>query len=192
LRKLKTFSDSYVKKSQDLDKNLNKLNKHIELLKFDYMNTLNIFKNISIKKFVEHIVDDIKVNIPEHKKENIPKSREERENGLLNKFRTAISISLEGLNIKNLIDVKENDNVSSLEDDAISVSSSRYFSNINKQSQKGLKLPYIIGTTEFFKSEYLGISAEGIRGDLTNSIGRSVSLHELDKNLGKYYIIKIT
>jgi hypothetical protein len=182
---LKIFSDNYIKKSQDLGRNLNKLNKNIELLHIDYMNSLNSLKNISIKKFVEHIVDDIVVPVPEVRKETIPLSREEREGVLLNKFRNAISISLEGLNIKNLIDIKDSsDNVSSLEDDAVSVTSSRYFSNMNKQS-KGVKLPFIIGTNEFFKSEYLGVSAESVK-EATSE--RSLSIHELDKNLGNTLI----
>jgi hypothetical protein len=158
------------------------------------MNSLNSLKNISIKKFVEHVVEEIKVNVPEGKKgEQIPVSREEREQVLLTKFKNAISISLEGLNIKNLIDIKDqSDNISTLEDDAVSVSSSRYFANMNKNSHKGLKLPFIIGTNEFFKSEYLGIHAESERKftDVTGNSNRtshvherSISYSELDKNL---------
>ena len=64
------------------------------------------------------------------------------------------------MNIKNLIDLnrENNDNNDSLlENDNISVSSSKYMS-----SKKNVKLPFIIGTNEFFRNEFLGVFNEAI------------------------------
>ena len=64
-----------------------------------------MLKNISIKRFVEHIVehngqltDKIK---PQWPKENLViLSKEERERNILNKFKSSITKSLENLNKK--------------------------------------------------------------------------------------------
>lgn len=129
---------------------------------------MNSLKNISIKKFVEHVVDNTIPSTPtEPKKENIILSKEEREANLLNKFKNAISISLEGLNIKNLIDLKENPDGSVIDEDAVSVTSSRYFSNMQR-NRHNLKLPHIIGTSEFFRNEYLGVNNDDRRQSEAN------------------------
>jgi hypothetical protein len=123
---------------------------------------MNSLKNISIRKFVEHVVDNNATSsIQVESKKMIPiLSKEEREANLLNKFKNAINLSLEGLNIKNLIDLKENNEGSIVEDDNVSVTSSRYFSNMQRSGNRNIKLPHIIGTNDFFKSEYLGVSNE--------------------------------
>ena len=161
MRKLKLFTDNYTKKYEDLDRNLGNIGKNINIIEFEYNNVSNRLKNISIKRFVEHIVeDDLKQDeLPTKIKETpIIFSKEERERNILNKFKDSISKSLENLNIRNLIDIKEqNEGISLIDDDNISVSSSKYFSNFNKNKNLNLKLPYIIGTIDYFKNEYLGI-----------------------------------
>lgn len=166
---MKGFSDNYSKKCEDLQKNLDNLNKNINLVEVDYFNALNSLKIISLKKFVEHVVDTESQN-PKliHSNNNVTNktrehalllSKEEREANLLSKFKNSISKSLENLNIKNLIDVgPATDKESVIEDDNVSVSSSRYFANGMSKGYKNLKLPFIIGTQEFFRNEYLGIS----------------------------------
>ncbi len=84
-------------------------------------------------------------------------SKEERELNLFHKFKSSISTSLENLNIRNLIDLREN-NESVITDDNVSITSSRVFGNPGtKQMKQNVKLPFIIGTNEFFSNEYLGI-----------------------------------
>jgi len=44
-----------------------------------------------------------------------------------------------------------------IDDDNVSVSSSKYFANNMNKGYKNMKLPFIIGTQEFFRHEYLGV-----------------------------------
>ncbi len=122
---------------------------------------------------MEHIVED-KGQLTEEIKPQKPKenlvilSKEERERNILNKFKSSITKSLENLDIKNLIDIKENnDNNSILDDDNVSVSSSKYFQSLQKQKNLNIKLPYIIGTIDYFKNEYLGVAtSQSILGNM--------------------------
>jgi hypothetical protein len=152
---------------------------------------MNSLKIVSIKKFVEHVVDSNP--LPEKdkikpKEQAIILSKEEREANLLSKFKSAISKSLENLNIKNLLDLKpDNDKESVIEDDNVSVTSSRYFASGMAKGYKSVKLPFIIGTQEFFKNEYLGVSPSDSVVNNTESninLDRKVSsVSELKNNL---------
>jgi len=177
LRKIKEFTDKYTKKCDEINHNVDNIDKHINLLETEFYNSSNKLKNISIKRFMEHVVeedllvtDEIK---PQKQRDNqIILSKEERDRNILNKFRSSITKSLENLNIKNLIDIKENiDNNSILDDDNMSVSSSKYLQNLQKQKNLNLKLPYLIGTIDYFKNEYLGITTNQslIENILSNS-----------------------
>lgn len=134
---------------------------------------------------MEHIVEDSAQSSeeikPQRPKENLViLSKEERERNILNKFKSSITKSLENLNIKNLIDIKENnDNNSILDDDNISVSSSKYFQSLQKQKNLNIKLPYIIGTIDYFKNEYLGVATS--QSIIGNMLGNS-SLSNLGSN----------
>jgi hypothetical protein len=118
-------------------------------------------------------------------------SKEEREANLLSKFKNAISKSLENLNIKNLLDVRpDTDKESVIEDDNVSVSTSRYFANGMSKGYKNVKLPFIIGTQEFFRNEYLGISpSEGALAvqnnqEDPNAFERKIStVSEMNRNI---------
>jgi len=167
------------------------INKHINLIETEYNNTSNRLKNISIKRFMEHIVEDngqlieeIKpannnlnsVNSNKIRENNNPTiilSKEERERNILNKFKSSITNSLENLNIKNLIDIKDNNNdnnISILDDDNVSISSSKYFNNSQKNKNLNIKLPFIIGTIDYFKNEYLGVSnPQSLIGNMINN-----------------------
>lgn len=173
-------------------------NKNLELVNIDYFNALNSLKNVSIKKFVEHIVDTNEtprsMTTASETNPNEPMiiSREEREINLLNKFKSAITKSLENLNIKNLIDVGRNDQEvqSNVDDDNVSVTSSKLFHNNLNKTQKNIKLPYIIGTHEFFKSEFLGTSVETVmnsnpvQSEDTNLNRKVSSVLEMNIDLG--------
>ena len=99
-------------------------------------------------------------------------SKEEREMRLFLKFKSSIATSLENLNIKNLLDLRENNNESFLTDDNVSVTSSKVFGN-NKGLQNSVKLPFIIGTNEFFSNEYLGV---GNDYNLSGIIDRNMNM----------------
>jgi len=148
--------------------NLKKIDQNIEKLEFDYFNSINFLKNLSIQRFIEHVIEEEDTNVIIQKnKESISQqgkmdkvilTKEDREKNLLVKFKSSISTSLENLNIRNLIDLnKENHdlNESLIDNDNISVASSKYMNN-----RSNVKLPFIIGTNEFFKNEFLGIFNE--------------------------------
>jgi hypothetical protein len=169
LRKIRQFTENYTQNTSELASNLKMLENQVKKIEINYHHSLNTLKNISIKKFVEHSISGESVDLSSRKKQNKAMkvnsnilTKEEREASLITKFQSAISISLDNLNIKNLIDVPDNKDV--IDDDDKSVSSSKYFSNMNNKTNKsGLKLPYIIGQEGFFKSPTLGISDENIQ-----------------------------
>ena len=86
-------------------------------------------------------------------------TKEETDMTTFNKFKSSLSTSMEIFsnrpNTSNLSEQREHsDSISIADDDNMSVTNSRYFSNKN---HKGVKIPFIIGTPEFSKNDYLGI-----------------------------------
>lgn len=136
---------------------------------------------------MEHVVDNKieKENYQILKEKNIILSKEERERKILSKFRESMSKSLENLNIKNLIDIKDkDDNISVLDEDNISITSSKYFAVTNKQKNSTVKLPFIIGTIDYFKNEYLGLSNNAMISNTisNNSYAKSLSNYSIQEN----------
>lgn len=164
IRKIKQFSDNYKQNTSNLASNLKNLQSQMKKIEINYHHDLNMLKNMSIKKFVEHSIAQESPDFSnrKHKKKKKPVetllTKDEKEASLINKFQQSISISLDNLNIKNLIDTGDNKEV--IDDDDKSMSSSKYFSNMNKSNKAGIKLPYIIGQEGFFKSGTLGIVLE--------------------------------
>ena len=156
IRKLKLFADSYTAQTNDLAKNISCLRKELSKIEINYHNSMNTLKNISIKKFVEHSVNQDAIENKQkstvyNQDTNPYLSKEEQDNNLRSKFQNAISNTIQNLNIKDLIDKEI--------DDTVSVSSSKYFgASISKSNNKGVKLPYIIGQENFFKHPYLGLA----------------------------------
>jgi hypothetical protein len=181
--------------------NLDNIDRNINLIETEFSNTSIKLKNISIKRFMEHVVDN-KIDLENKNNQNLKEkniniilSKEERERNILSKFKDSITKSLENLNIKNLIDLKDNynnnkedkeDNISLLDDDNISITSSRYFAVTNKQKNSTVKLPYIIGTIDYFKNEFLGLNNNNsILNHISSSVSygnKSVSNHSLHYN----------
>lgn len=162
IRKVKLLSENYLAKTNELSSNLNNLEKQCQKVEVSYHNSLNMLKNMSIKKFVEHSISNDSMEV---KKKSITStinqnliSKEEKESALYLKFKNAISISLDKLNIKDIIDLKDGKDV--IDDDSVSVTSTKNFSNMNNFTQSGIKLPTIIGQEVFFKSPYLGINVD--------------------------------
>jgi len=140
------------------------ISQHIEKVDIDYYNNINFFKNVSIKKFVEHIVNMDETRPYELQTRNKEKqllSKEELDVNIFNKYKSSLMTSLEGIStrptstITNPSEIREHaDSVSVAEEDNISVTNSRYFNNKN---HKGVKIPFVIGTPEFSKNDYLGL-----------------------------------
>lgn len=169
------------------------IEKNINIIETEYNNTSNKLKNISTKRFMEHIVEE--ENFPSIEEATRPKmrenqvlilSKEERERNILINFKESICKSLENLNIKNLIEIKDNnnnENASILDDDNASISSSKYFANFQKQKNLNVKLPYIIGTVDYFKSEFLGIASNSsLIGNLSLSSTSILNSSNMNNN----------
>ena len=97
IRKLKLFADSYTAQTNDLAKNISCLRKELSKIEINYHNSMNTLKNISIKKFVEHSVNQDAIENKQkstvyNQDTNPYLSKEEQDNNLRSKFQNAISM----------------------------------------------------------------------------------------------------
>lgn len=192
IRKLKQYTDNYLNQTEEINKNLEDLEDDYKKVEISYFNNVNLLKNLSIRKFVEHSISN---DTLEFKKQNsrqepaIILSKEEKEMSLINKFKASISISCENLNIKDLIDVKDNGNNN---DDNVSVATSKYFNALKNKG--GVKLPLIIGQEGFFKKPFCGIVFEDSFGDDNNNNNNTVGNNNVEddfKNRTKSFVSTI-
>jgi hypothetical protein len=163
--KITSYCEKYQKNLLEIQENFSMISQHIEKLDIDYYKNINYFKNVSIKKFVEHIVnpdENRPYDLHHPKKEKQILSKEEMDTNLFSKFKSSLITSLEGISSRqttsssgNASELREHsDSISIADDDNMSVANSRYFSSKN---HKGVKIPFIIGTPEFAKNDYLGL-----------------------------------
>lgn len=112
-------------------------------------------------------------------------TREERETSLFNNYKRAFGKTLENLNVIRNENNKDNnaENLSVIEDDNISVTSSKILSVGNK-NYKNSKLPLIYGTQEFNSAKYLGLVDETNQSVVNNENSSTVDkLNLIDKNI---------
>lgn len=184
IRKLKEFTDGYASRTKEILTSINDLESNIIKVETCYYNSLNNLKTMSIKKFVEHSVgsDDTKFqNKSDERKPVQFKSKEEKEQNLINNYKKALSISLDRLNIKDLIEVKQTKD--DLIDDNVSMSSSTILNGLKGGNKAGIRLPYIIGQEGFFKHAYCGIPVDEIieKSERTDTM-KSNAFQDLNKN----------
>lgn len=160
IRNLKLFSDSYSQKADELSNNIKSLKTELTKIEINYNSNLNLLKNISIKKFIEHSIGNEKVDehkLHKTKRESTFLTKEQREEVLRRKYKEAFSITLGNLSIS---DSNKNQATSRKDEyddnDNSSVSSSRIFDGTGK-SKLGIKLPFVIGSEGFYKHDFLGI-----------------------------------
>jgi hypothetical protein len=114
---------------------------------------------------VEHIVnpdENRPYDLHPPKKEKLLLSKEELDSNLFSKFKSSLITSIDGISSRqttssygNAPELREHsDSISIADDDNISVANSRYFVSKN---HKGVKIPFVIGTPEFAKNDYLGL-----------------------------------
>lgn len=131
---------------------------------------------------MEHIVDNSATNadsqpinigqniVNQNKKlnsssgSNLILTREEKENLMINKFKKAFALTLENLNTQRNIDSSNrdsgaNDNMTVVDDDNISIASSKILS-IGNKNYKNTKLPAIFGSRDYSNLKYLGLIDE--------------------------------
>lgn len=182
-----------------MDTNIKTINKNINLIEFEYFNVSNKLKNVSKKRFMEHIIDNtpisnetsnsIKNSNNDNNKNQINQiiTREEREVSLMNNYKKAFNITLENLTINKIENSKDNnpENSSVLEDDNISIASSKILTVGNK-AFKNSRLPLIFGTKEFISARYLGLVDESNQPnvDVSNkSTNNNPNINNKDNNL---------
>lgn len=160
IRNLKLFSDSYSQKTDELSNNIKSLKTELTKIEINYNSNLNLLKNLSIKKFIEHSIGNEKVDeykLEKTKRESTFLTKEQREEVLRRKYKEAFSITLGNLSISD----SNKNQVTSRKDeyddnDNASVSSSRIFDGTGK-SKLGIKLPFVIGSEGFYKHDFLGV-----------------------------------
>ena len=163
MTKIANYCEKYNKNLIELEQNFQKIEQHLEKADLEYYNSVNFLKNVSIKKFVEHIVnvdENRPYDLSSRKKDKQMLSKEETDNLMLDRFRTSLTTSLEVISTRtnnNNPESRDHSDTMSIVDDDISVTSSRYFGNKN---HKGVKIPFIIGTPEFSKNDFLGVVTE--------------------------------
>jgi len=146
---------------------------------------------------MEHIIDNTTQNneIPadtqnaNNKNNSTTKilTKEEREALLFNNYKKAFGKTLEILTLNKAITEtnnnkdNNNDNISSIEDDNISLASSKLFS-VGNRAYKNSKLPVIYGSKEFITLKYLGIGEENA-SDLSNNTTNNKISNQNKNNL---------
>ena len=112
---------------------------------------MNGLKEISGKKFIEHVIDTEDIKPEENNEDNkdIPDENE------LN-FSSVNSIVQRGLDFIAFRDQQKSQNKGNLEDDSVSMNSKVMDNNLMKNN-RGLKLPMLIGTKDFNDNDYIGL-----------------------------------
>ena len=151
INKIKQMTEDYQQKCSDLSINLNNMTRNLHLIEVDFFNTLNGLKEISGKKFIEHVIDTEDIKPEENNEDNkdIPDENE------LN-FSSVNSIVQRGLDFIAFRDQQKSQNKSNVEDDSVSMNSKVMDNNLMKNN-RGLKLPMLIGTKDFNDNDYIGL-----------------------------------
>ena len=151
INKIKQMTEDYQQKCSDLSINLNNMTRNLHLIEVDFFNTLNGLKEISGKKFIEHVIDteDIKPMQEDEEKKDLPEESD------LN-FSSVNSIIQRGLDFIAFRDQQKSQNKNNVEDDTVSMNSKVMDNNLMKNN-RGLKLPLLIGTKDFNDNDYIGL-----------------------------------
>ena len=152
INKIKQMTEDYQQKCSDLSINLNNMTRNLHLIEVDFFNTLNGLKEISGKKFIEHVIDTEDIKPEEEDNEDKKDISDENE---LN-FSSVNSIVQRGLDFIAFRDQQKSQNKSNVEDDSVSMNSKVMDNNLMKNN-RGLKLPMLIGTKDFNDNDYIGL-----------------------------------
>ena len=157
IQKLKSFTEDYQNKCGILANNIQNFSRNLSLIEVDFYNSMNSLKTMSGNKFIEHVIDenDTRQIIQEETNNHIYTS-EELQNIANNNFKDAMQKSIEFVNFK---DQQRNIDNNNPDDDNSSVASSKIMGK-DLSRIKGLKLPDIIGTKDFFENAYIGLNIE--------------------------------
>ena len=159
INKIKAFTEDYQQKCSDLSLNLNNINRNLHLIEVDFFNSLNGLKSLSGSKFIEHVIDAEDQKPEEEKTEEVqPPIEENVKDEHFNNVNNILQRSFDFLAVRDQQknQAKNNNNNNNQEDDTMSMNSKIMDNNITKNN-RGLKLPFTIGSNDFYQNDYIGL-----------------------------------
>ena len=156
LKKIKLFTDNYMDQFSQFSKNMDNLELNLITTEVENYKAYSQLKILANNQFIEEILD--KNEKESEEKQEVTNNPEVNKDVLLEDTevkKNVINISLQ--NMQEIQKKKDKDKVQ-IEDDTVSVSSSRL--NLDNVS-KYVRMPFIIGTADFQKDKTLGLSVGG-------------------------------
>ena len=143
IQKMKVFTIKYNEEFQNLCKNFDNFSNLISSTEVEHLKAINQLKNLSSERFIEQTLDN---------KEDIPQENPQEENVLIDrieKMKKSLEISMQCID-----SIAKKNKKEVIDDDAVSQQSSKI---TMEKNTKGIKLPFIIGTEEFFADKTVGL-----------------------------------
>ena len=143
IQKMKVFTIKYNEEFQNLCKNFDNFSNSISSTEVEHLKAINQLKNLSSERFIEQTLDN---------KEDIPQENPQEENVLIDrieKMKKSLEISMQCID-----SIAKKNKREVIDDDAVSQQSSKI---TMEKNTKGIKLPFIIGTEEFFADKAVGL-----------------------------------
>ena len=144
IQKMKVFTIKYNEEFQNLCKNFDNFSNSISSTEVEHLKAINQLKNLSSERFIEQTLDN---------KEDIPQENPQEENVLIDrieKMKKSLEISMQCID-----SIAKKNKKEVIDDDAVSQQSSKI---TMEKNTKGIKLPFIIGTEEFFADKTVGLA----------------------------------
>ena len=143
IQKMKVFTIKYNEEFQNLCKNFDNFSNSISSTEVEHLKAINQLKNLSSERFIEQTLAN---------KEDIPQENPQEENVLIDrieKMKKSLEISMQCID-----SIAKKNKREVIDDDAVSQQSSKI---TMEKNTKGIKLPFIIGTEEFFADKAVGL-----------------------------------
>ena len=152
LQKMKVFTINYNEEFQQFCRNMDNFSNSIEMVEVEHLKAINQIKTLSRDKFIENALDKGEESESESvsNENSITETPKDIQITDIEKMKTAMDISM---NFVNEI-IKKNKNKEEIEDDNVSVASSKIM--IDKNAK--MRLPHIIGTEEFKADKAIGLN----------------------------------
>ena len=150
LQKMKIFTLNYNEEFQLFCKNMDNFSNSIETVEVEHLKAINQLKILSRDRFVENTIDN-EESESETNENRINEGPREIQIANVEEIKSTIEISINCLNQIN----KKNKNQEEIEDDTVSVVSSKIMTVDNKAK---VRLPFIIGTELFMADKAIGLN----------------------------------
>ena len=157
LTKIKNFTDNYLAEFNHFSRNLDSFDVNVNIAEVENYKAYSQLKSLSENQFIEDILEEkTEEQFPKEEENNNQEEQKQKEiiiNDIESK-RNAINLSLQNLQE---IQAKKEKGREVIEDDTVSVSSSRL--NLDTFS-KYVRMPFIIGTQEFKNDKTIGLTID--------------------------------